>query len=105
MALTLIMFVPFLIMVVVLGVNGHFASSAEWVASMSFIPPFGTISWGVLVSTLVCKCCLAVCFTLCVMHDSTHSCCARTGALGGFDYVGALCGEDKGGPKIFFKGI
>jgi len=77
--LMVVMFIPFVAMCVQLGIDGKFING-PWTESMGFMPPFGDIQWGVLISTLVW-------------------------ALGGFDYVGALCGEVKGGHVNYFKGI
>lgn len=77
--LTLTMFIPFVVMTVVLGVEGKYTIS-HWAQSMAYVPNFGSIDWPVYISTIIW-------------------------CIGGFDYVGALCGEVKGGPKIFFRGI
>jgi amino acid transporter len=77
--LTLTMFLPFIIMAIVLGVQGKY-SVAHWTRSMSYVPHFDEVDWPTYISTIIW-------------------------CIGGFDYVGALCGEVKGGSKIFFRGL
>ncbi len=74
-----ILFVPFICVLVVLGVDGRLAS-VDFGKVMRDIPALGSIDYGIFVSTLVW-------------------------ALGGFDSVGALAGEVKGGKTTYLKGI
>jgi amino acid transporter len=74
-----ILYVPFLGMLIVLGLDGRIAS-VDFGKVMRDIPALGSIDYGIFVSTLVW-------------------------ALGGFDSVGALAGEVKGGKVTYLKGI
>ena len=79
LVLTVLMYVPFFCILGELGVSGELAS-VDFAAILGNIPSFGEVSWPVLLSTLVW-------------------------ALGGFDSVGALAAEVKGGKKEFIKGF
>jgi amino acid transporter len=75
----IILYVPFICILVVLGADGKLAS-IDFGKIMRDIPALGSIDYGTFVSTLVW-------------------------ALGGFDSVGALAGEVKGGKSTYLKGV
>ena len=79
LALLVLMFIPFVAILIVLGLDGKLAS-VDYASIIGDIPKIGAVEWPVLLSTLVWT-------------------------LGSFDSVGALAGEVKGGKREFLTGF
>ncbi len=78
-AIGIILYIPFVCILIVLGIRGQLAN-ADFGRIMADIPALGAVDYGIFISTLVW-------------------------ALGGFDSVGALAGEVKGGKSTYLKGV